>query len=99
MPRLSNRPASGPKIRDALRRLKDQAKDTSVWPNSDNSKVGPGLRGLFGATHKHPGASGKVHTSEDIRRLIENGSSSMSAMKQYLSETEIEDILAYLQTV
>lgn len=67
--------------------------------DSDATKVGPGLKGLF---KKHPHQlNGKehVHNLETVRQQIKKGSGAMPPMEKELSEEELDDLLAYLQTL
>ena len=70
-------------------------------PNSEDAKVGPGLKGLYQMPpHKMAdGTEHKKHTAAIIRDQIVKGSQTMPPMGDSLSEAEIDDVLAYLQTL
>ncbi len=65
-------------------------------PDSDEKKVGPGLKGLF----KHVKLNnGKKVTDENVLAQIQNGGNGMPAYGDMLSEQEKTDVLAYLKTL
>jgi len=68
---------------------------------STADKVGPGLKGLsHKAAHKLPsGKEHRDHSAATIREQIEDGSGTMPPQKGALSEQEIQDLIAYLQTL
>ena len=65
-------------------------------PDSDEKKMGPGLKGLF-KTDKM--ANGKKPTDGTVRARIDEGGSGMPAYKDMLSDQEKDDLLAYLHTL
>ena len=67
--------------------------------DSDTTKVGPGLKGLF-KKPPHP-LHGKehVHNIATIRQQIKKGSGLMPPMGTLLSEEQLDDLQAYLQTI
>jgi cytochrome c len=64
--------------------------------NSTETKVGPGLKGLFQKSTLKNGA--KV-TDANVRELIENGQDGMPAWKNVLTKEQIDDLMAYLKTL
>jgi cytochrome c len=63
---------------------------------STETKVGPGLKGLFQRAQLKTGA--KV-TEANVRDLIENGHGGMPAWKNVLTKDQIDDVIAYLKTL
>ena len=69
-----------------------------VCHNADSTekKMGPGLKGLF----KHDKlANGKKVTDATVRDQIEQGGNGMPPYKDLLSDTEKDDVIAYLKTL
>jgi cytochrome c len=65
-------------------------------PDSDEKKMGPGLKGLF---KKDKLINGKKPTEANIRAKIEEGGNGMPAYKDMLSDQEKDDLIAYLKTL
>ena len=65
-------------------------------PDSDEKKMGPGLKGLF---KKDKMTNGKKPTDATIRARIDEGGSGMPAYKDMLSDPEKDDLIAYLKTL
>src|SRR3954464_6743106 len=65
-------------------------------PDSDEKKMGPGLKGLY---KKAKMTNGKAPTDATVRARIDEGGSGMPAYKDMLSETEKDDLIAYLRTL
>src|SRR6516225_1668983 len=65
-------------------------------PDSDEKKMGPGLKGLF---KKDKMTNGKKPTDANVRSRIDEGGSGMPAYKDMLSDQEKDDLLAYLKTL
>jgi len=64
--------------------------------DSEEKKMGPGLKGLF----KHDKmVNGKKPTEANVKAKIEEGGNGMPAYKDMLSDTEKDDLLAYLKTL
>lgn len=64
--------------------------------DSEEKKMGPGLKGLF----KHDKlVNGKKPTEANIRAKIDEGGNGMPAYKDMLSDQEKDDLLAYLKTL
>ena len=70
---------------------------------SNETRVGPGLKGVLKELpESHTTSEGTEHTEHTvamIRKQIEEGSGGMMAMKDILSKEEIDNIIAYLQTL
>src|SRR3989440_4834874 len=64
--------------------------------DSEEKKMGPGLKGLF--THDKM-LNGKKPTEANVKAKIDEGGNGMPAYKDMLSDTEKDDLLAYLKTL
>src|SRR3954464_6952372 len=64
--------------------------------DSDEKKMGPGLKGLF---KKDKLTNGKKPTDATVRAKIDEGGNGMPAYKDMLSDTEKDDLIAYLKTL
>lgn len=64
--------------------------------DSDEKKMGPGLKGLF---KKAKMQNGKAPTEENVRGLINAGGNGMPAYEELLSKEERDDLIAYLKTL
>jgi cytochrome c2 len=64
--------------------------------DSDDNKVGPGLKGL-GKRERFK--SGEPISDESLRTWIENGGKGMPGFKTVLSPKELHDLIAYLKTL
>ena len=69
-----------------------------VCHNSDSNekKMGPGLKGLFQAEKM---TNGKKPTEANVRAKIDEGGNGMPAYKDMLSDAEKNDLIAYLKTL
>jgi cytochrome c len=65
-------------------------------PDTDEKKMGPGLKGLF---KKDKLNSGKKPTEANVRAQIDDGGNGMPAYKDILSDKEKDDLVAYLKTL
>src|ERR1039457_4972716 len=65
-------------------------------PDSDEKKVGPGLKGLFKKDKLYKGTK---PTEANVRAHIEEGGICMPAYKDMLSDQEKDDLIAYLKTL
>jgi cytochrome c len=64
--------------------------------DSDEKKMGPGLKGLF----KHEKLkNGKKPTEANIKAIINAGGNGMPAYSDMLSDEERDNVLAYLKTL
>ena len=64
--------------------------------DSEEKKMGPGLKGLF----KHDKmVNGKKPTEANVRAKIDEGGNGMPAYKDMLSDSEKDDLIAYLKTL
>lgn len=77
---------------------KDVFQQCSICHNadSDQKKMGPGLKGLF---KKDKLTNGKKPTEANIRTQIDDGGEGMPAYKDMLSDKEKNDVIAYLKTL
>ena len=64
--------------------------------DSNEKKMGPGLKGLF---KKDKLANGKKPTEANVRAKIDEGGNGMPAYKDMLSDQEKDDLMAYLKTL
>jgi cytochrome c2 len=64
--------------------------------DSDEKKMGPGLKGLY---KKEKMTNGKKPSDATVRARIDEGGSGMPAYKDMLSDTEKDDLIAYLKTL
>ena len=64
--------------------------------DSDEKKMGPGLKGLF---KKDKLSNGKKPTEPNIRAKVDEGGNGMPAYKDMLSDQEKDDLVAYLKTL
>src|SRR5688572_1167218 len=64
--------------------------------DSDEKKMGPGLKGLF---KKDKLANGKKPTEATVKAKIDEGGNGMPAYKDMLSDPEKDDLIAYLKTL
>ena len=71
----------------------------AVCHNSDSTdvKMGPGLKGLFKNGRKL--TSGTAATDASVRTKIDAGGNGMPSYKDILSDTEKNDVMAYLKTL
>jgi cytochrome c len=64
--------------------------------DSEEKKMGPGLKGLF----KHDKmVNGKKPTEANVRAKIDEGGNGMPAYKDMLGDSEKDDLIAYLKTL
>ena len=67
---------------------------------SEAMKVGPGLKGLFKkAPHKDSAGKEHSHTVAVVREQIEKGGGTMPPMGSMVSGKDLDDLMAYLQTL
>jgi mono/diheme cytochrome c family protein len=64
--------------------------------DSDEKKMGPGLKGLF---KKDKMTNGKKPTDAAVLDKINEGGNGMPAYKDTLSDQEKDDLVAYLKTL
>ena len=64
--------------------------------DSDEKKMGPGLKGLY---KKDKMANGKKPTDAAVKAQIDEGGNGMPAYKDMLSDAEKDDLIAYLKTL
>ena len=66
-------------------------------PDSEEKKMGPGLKGLF--KRDKLTTNGKKPTEANVRTRIDEGGNGMPAYKDILSDQEKDDLIAYLKTL
>ena len=64
--------------------------------DSDEKKMGPGLKGLF---KKEKMADGKKPTEENVRGKVNAGGNGMPAYEEMLTGEEKDHLVAYLKTL
>jgi cytochrome c len=64
--------------------------------DSDEKKMGPGLKGLF---KKDKMVNGKKPTDATVLAKINEGGNGMPGYKDTLSDQEKDDVIAYLKTL
>lgn len=65
--------------------------------DSDEKKMGPGLKGLF---KKATLADGKTKTTEQsVRQKVDQGGNGMPAYEEMLDKKEKDNLIAYLKTL
>lgn len=64
--------------------------------DSDEKKMGPGLKGLF---KKGKLANGKPADEKNIRAVIDEGGNGMPAYAEMLEKDEKDNLIAYLKTL
>ncbi len=65
-------------------------------PDSEDKKMGPGLKGLF---KREKMANGKKLTESNVRTQIDDGGKGMPSYKDMLTDGEKDDLIAYLKTL
>src|SRR5580765_2754159 len=63
-------------------------------PDTDEKKMGPGLKGLF---KKEKMTNGKKPTEATVRARVDEGGQGMPPYKDMLSDQEKDDLIAYLK--
>jgi cytochrome c2 len=64
--------------------------------DSEEKKMGPGLKGLF--THDKM-LNGKKPTEANVRAKVDEGGNGMPAYKEILSDEDKDNLIAYLKTL
>ena len=64
--------------------------------DSDEKKMGPGLKGLF---KKGKLSDGKPANESNIRARIDEGGTGMPGFKDVLDDQQKDDLIAYLKTL
>jgi cytochrome c len=64
--------------------------------DSDEKKMGPGLKGLF---KKEKMNNGKKPTEANVKALVNAGGNNMPAFSDMLSDEERDNVIAYLKTL
>ncbi len=66
------------------------------YPDKEEKKMGPGLKGLFKKEKLH---NGKAATEKNVMEVIDKGGNGMPAYEDLLTAEEKADLLAYLKTL
>lgn len=102
--------SSAPKASSAPMAAGDAAKGKNVFNDncafchnaeSDEASVGPGLKNLFKwPAHKlSDGTEHKEHTVDVIKNQVVNGGGGMAPMGEQVKGEDLDNLLAYLQTL
>jgi cytochrome c len=67
------------------------------YDNSDQKKIGPGLKGL--SKRGTFSVNGAKITDESLKTWIENGDQLMPPFKETLEPGQIKDVIAYVKTL
>lgn len=67
------------------------------FAESDQKKIGPGLRGI--SKRGTFTVNGNKVTNESLKTWIENGDSLMPPFKEVLEPSQIKDVVAYVKTL
>ena len=84
----------------AVKRGKDvfqQKCSVCHYDNSDQKKIGPGLKGL--SKRGTFSVNGNKITDESLKTWIENGDQLMPGFKEALEPGQIKDVIAYVKTL
>jgi len=84
----------------AVKRGKDifqQKCSVCHYDNSDQKKIGPGLKGL--SKRGTFSVNGNKITDESLKTWIENGDQLMPPFKEVLEQGQIKDVIAYVKTL
>ena len=64
--------------------------------DSEEKKMGPGLKGLF---KKGKLGNGKAVNEANVRAVVDQGGNGMPAYEEMLEKKEKDDLIAYLKTL
>ncbi len=67
------------------------------YDNSDQKKIGPGLKGI--SKRGTFSVNGTKITDESLKAWIENGDQLMPPFKETLEAAQIKDVIAYVKTL
>jgi len=67
------------------------------FAESDQKKIGPGLKGI--SKRGTFSVNGNKVTAESLKSWIENGDTQMPGMKDTLDPAQIRDVVAYVKTL
>ena len=84
----------------AVKRGKDvfqQKCSVCHYDNSDQKKIGPGLKGL--SKRGTFSVNGNKITDDSLKAWIENGDQLMPPFKEVLEQGQIKDVIAYVKTL
>jgi cytochrome c2 len=88
----------------AAQKAGDEAKGKEVFEqcgvchnaDSEEKKMGPGLKGLFKRAKM---TNGKKPTEENVRAVVDAGGNGMPGYADLLSDEERDNLIAYLKTL
>lgn len=91
-------PTPAPAFAPDAAKGKELFEQCSVCHNadSDEKKMGPGLKGLF---KKAKLSNGKPANEANVRAFVDQGGNGMPAYESILSKAEKDDLIAYLKTL
>lgn len=75
----------------------DQKCTICHFADSDQKKIGPGLKGI--SKRGTFSVNGNKVTTDSLTKWIENGDSLMPGMKDVLEPAQIRDVVAYVKTL
>ena len=96
----SPKTAANPPNAAGVKRGKDifqQKCSVCHYDNSDQKKIGPGLKGL--SKRGTFSVNGNKITDDSLRAWIENGDQLMPPFKDVLEAGQIKDVIAYVKTL
>ncbi len=64
--------------------------------DTDEKKIGPSLKGLY---KRDKLKNGKKMTDDNVKAMINTGGNGMPAYADMLSDSERDDVIAYLHTI
>jgi cytochrome c len=67
------------------------------YDNSDQKKIGPGLKGI--SKRGTFTVNGNKITDDSLKTWIENGDQLMPPFKEVLEEAQVKDVIAYVKTL
>jgi cytochrome c len=67
------------------------------YDNSDQKKIGPGLKGI--SKRGTFTVNGNKITDESLKTWIENGDQLMPPFKEVLEDSQVKDVIAYVKTL
>ena len=67
------------------------------YDNSDQKKIGPGLKGL--SKRGTFTVNGNKITDDSLKTWIENGDQLMPPFKDVLEQSQVKDVIAYVKTL
>lgn len=96
----SKKPAAGGTNSAAVARGKSLFQQKCAvchYDNSDQKKIGPGLKGI--SKRGTFTVNGNKITDDSLKTWIENGDQLMPPFKEVLEEAQVKDVIAYVKTL